>query len=160
MVIILKKNNCCGCPYLKDDTKVVDSIHLDKPYLIVMQSPGESENKVGKPLSSKKKSSATYYLSKCLPKGKKLDDYAIAELVRCKPRVQGEPCLEAIAICYRYLEEEMVTHKFKKIYCLCKYSISIVKNIKERNNLECEIVEGKYPDKRFVSEEELKNIMK
>lgn len=55
MVIILKKNNCCGCPYLKDDTKVVDSIHLDKPYLIVMQSPGESENKVGKPLSSKKK---------------------------------------------------------------------------------------------------------
>lgn len=54
----------------------------------------------------------------------------------------------------------MVTHKFKKIYCLCKYSISIVKNIKERNNLECEIVEGKYPDKRFVSEEELKNIMK
>ena len=115
---LTKKDNCIGCPYVNQNTKVVDGVRMDKEILLVMQSPGESENTSGIPLSGTKGSSATKILQGLLPAGKKLEDYAVTELVKCAPG-EHQPNKVALAICCRYLEKEISDGNYKKIVCFC-----------------------------------------
>lgn len=148
-----KNDFCVGCPYENENTRVVKSRNLEKSVLLVMQSPGTCENATGKPLSGKKGSSATKILEKFLPVGKTLDDYAIAELVRCTPG-KSQPKSAAIAICYRYLENEINGNNYKIIVCFGVDAGPIVKNIKKRLSKEFEVVACPYPRNSITKEEE------
>lgn len=143
---------CIGCPYKNDQTKRVDGVNLDKEVLLVMHSPGTNENITGKPLSGVKGSSATEIIKKLLPSCKTLEDYAIVELVRCKPTNKTIDEV-ALAICCRYLEEDITKGQFKKIITFCESAYPIVNNILSRNNLSIEVVPCEYPKNTLTDEE-------
>lgn len=152
----MKKDiKCIGCPYKNDETIRVDGVNLDKQVLLVMHSPGVNENITGKPLSGVKKSTATEIIKKLLPPCKTLEDYAIVELVRCKPANKTIDEV-ALAICCRYLEEDITKGQFKKIITFCEPAYPIVENILSRNNLSIEVVPCKYPKNTLTDEEKNK----
>ena len=137
------KKGCAGCPYLEQ--KRINGVRMTKETLIVMLCPGKNEKKNGIPLSSNDNRSATKRIEKCLPQGRTLEDYAVTELVKCYPSNDSVPDSIAVALCYKYLEEDLCKNSFKKVIVMCKEGIPIVTNIKERNNLDFDIVEGKHP---------------
>ena len=147
-----KKEFCSGCPYLSDATNVVEGVRLEKEVLIVMQSPGKEEDKLSKPLSGFKKSSATKILERLMPKGHVIEDYAVSELIKCRPTKRGID-KQALAVCYRYLEEEISTHNYSKIICFCVDAFAIVQNIKERYKGEFDVALCKYPKNTLRKEE-------
>lgn len=144
---------CSGCPYVNENTKKVDGINLNNKVLLVMHSPGDSENKTGRPLSGIKGSSATKIIEKLLPANKTLDDYAVVELVRCKP-ANGKIDEVALAICYRYLEDDIIQYKFDRIVTFCDSAFPIVKNIIFRNKLKAKVIQCKYPKNTLTKEEQ------
>lgn len=149
---------CYGCPY-KGKEKV-ESVRMEKETLLVMLCPGDSEILAGKPLVSKDSRSATIRIEDNLPTGKSLEEYAVAELVKCCPGRDNngkykQPEKSAVALCYRYLEEELQNQKFKKVITFSKDAGVIVENIKKRLNLSFEHIKGKHPQ-NGVSNDELK----
>ena len=143
---------CGGCPYVDMDTKRVDGINFNKKVLLVMHSPGVNENKTGRPLSGTKGSSATKIIESCLPANKTLDDYAVVELVRCMP-VNRRIDKAALAICYRYLEDDIIQNKFDRIVTFCNSAFPIVKNIISRTNLSAVVIQSQYPNNTLKKEE-------
>ena len=144
---------CSGCPYMDENTTKVDGIHFNNKVLLVMHSPGDNENEKGRPLSGTKGSSATKIIEKLLPANKTLDDYAVVELVRCKP-ANGKIDEIALAICYRYLEDDIIQYQFDRIVTFCDPAFPIVKNIISRNKLSAEVIQCKYPKNTLTKEEQ------
>ena len=70
-----------------------------------------------------------------------------------------QPDKIAIAICCRYLETEISKGNYKRIVCFCVDAIPIVKNIKERNSQDFEVVACAYP-KNTITDEEKETITK
>ena len=138
-----KTEYCKGCPYEKNDSSPVEGVRMDKNVLLVMQSPGANENKSGRPLSGIKGSSATQILKELLPSGKTIDDYAVTELVKCYPNGDTLDRV-AVAICYRYLETEILEGDYKKIVCFCADAFPIVENIKSRYSKDFKLVKCSY----------------
>lgn len=143
---------CSGCPYKDESTKRVDGVNLNKNILLVMHSPGKNENNKGTPLSGTKGSSATKIIEKLLPSNKTLEDYAVVELVRCKP-TNGKIDEVALAICYRHLEEDIIQNNFDRIVTFCDSAYPIVMNVVSRNKLTIDVIPCKYPKNTLTSEE-------
>lgn len=147
---------CKGCPY-EGHTKV-ESVRMDKETLIVMLCPGESEEKLKQPLASEDPTSATMRIKNNLPTGRTLEDYAVTELVRCCPGRDKnnkylQPEVSAIALCYRFLEDELCKGSFKRVVTLSAVANSLVENIRDRFNLSFEHKKGRHPQNGVANEE-------
>ena len=123
---------------------------MEKETLLVMLCPGGSEILAGKPLALNDSRSATLRIEDNLPTSKSLEEYAVAELVKCYPGRDNkgkykQPKKSAVALCYRYLEEELQNPNFKKVITFSRDAGVIVENIKKRLNLTFEHIKGKHP---------------
>ena len=77
------------------------------------------------------------------------------ELVRCKP-AKRKIDKAALAICYRYLEDDIIQNQFDRIITFCDSAFPIVKNIISRNNLSAEVIQCKYPKNTLTKKERVK----
>lgn len=148
---------CEGCTY--NGQKEIGVDREDKEELIIMLCPGDEEIKAGHTLASSDPTSATQRIITNLPKGKTINDYAVAELVRCNPgRDRGnnykQPTKTSVALCYRNIEELIIVKNYKRIITFSKEANDIVKNILSRHTeLNSKLVEGKHPQSGVTNEE-------
>lgn len=150
-------NYCQGCQYC--GKKAIDAVRKNKDELIVVLCPGDEEVKKGYPLASGNPASATQRIISCLPKGKTINDYAVAELVRCNPgrdkkNKYKQPSKTSIQHCSKYLEELLIEKNYKKIIALNKNASDIVSKVLSNNpQLNQNLVKGKHPQSGVTNEE-------
>lgn len=155
---------CKSCPYENNEPKI-GVANEDKDVLIVMLCPGDDEKDSHKPLASAKGQSATQRIKKNLPEGKEIENYAVAELVRCYPGRDSRNCYKhpssvGIALCCRYLEDLIVEKKYEKIISLTVEGNAIIENILSRHpEIKSRLVKGRHP-RSGVSDKDLKEYLK
>jgi len=108
--------DCASCPLAEGCTnKVPGEGPIDAPIMLIGESPGQNEDKSGKPFVG----DSGELLNKALQAaGFNRNDMYVTNVVKCHPEGNRNPTSQEIAACYPHLKKEIDTIKPKVIVAL------------------------------------------